>query len=94
MADDGQWMQRPPIASSSSATTLETTPSAIRKEEEEEEEVRACLPERKTRDLEPAHNIPILPHLPKFTVVVNKAAHQNLGSTAHLYSTICCTTST
>ncbi len=47
-----------------------------------------CLPEWRKRDLlEPASHVPILPHFPKFTVVVNKAAHQSLGETLY-YSTV------
>ena len=61
--------------SHSSATTLETTPSIVRKEKSE----AAGSLERRTKDLEPAHNIPILPHLPKFAIVVNKGGNQGLG---------------
>lgn len=36
--------------------------------------------------LEPAHNIPLLPHLPKFSIVVNKSSNQLLG--IHQSSTV------
>ncbi len=35
--------------------------------------------ERRIKDLEPAHNIPILQHLQKFAIVIDKRPHQPLG---------------
>ncbi len=61
------------------ATTFKIVPSELSKVDKGDD-VFVCLPERRKRDLlEPAPHVPILPHLPKFTVVVNKAAHQSLG---------------
>ena len=31
------------------------------------------------RDLTPAHNIPILPHLPKYSIIIHKSSKETLG---------------
>lgn len=37
------------------------------------------LQDEPRRNLEPVYNIPILPQLPKFKIIVNKAPQQSLG---------------
>ncbi len=80
-------------ASSSSQSDLKTIDDVVEEEEEEETEGAAAEgrgaqgtapanSDDRTKSFQIAHNIPILPHLPKYSIIVKKQPNELLGMTA------------